>query len=389
MSEAPRPVKGTLPSFEGLTILEIAEGVAGPVCGLHLADLGATVVKIEPPEGDRCREWGPPMIGDTAAIFCHLNRRKQSVQLDLTGNEGKAALEALLARADAVVFHADPDVRAEMALDWDAYVARFPRLVVVDLNDLGEKGPFKDLPGSELVIQAMSGFTRYVGETGGEPCRVGYEVAWVGAGIHAFQALLAGLLHVKAGGPGQVVRVSMLKALISMKAILLAAQVEPDAWLGFHLNGPRWAPDCGWATKDGQVTYDFRHGEHDGWVSFIRSIGLGRLAEDPVYEDWRSTIYIGDRRHTAGKVYEPWFASVTSKEASDRINGFGGISVKFHDYRETLAHEQVQILKPTMTVDSSHAGEREQLAPALKFVGAKESAPARAPWLGEHTKDWV
>ena len=386
MSTTSHPLKGTLASFEGLTFIEIAEGVAGPMCGLYLADLGATVIKIEPPHGDRAREWGPPMVGDTAAIFCHLNRGKQSVRLDLASAEGKAALEALLARADGVIFHADPDIRAELALDWDAYVDRFPRLVAVDINDLGETGPFKDLPGSELVVQAMSGFTRYVGESGGAPCRVGYEIAWVGAGIHAHQALLAGALHVKAGGPGQIVRVSILKALMSMKSILLAAQVEPDAWLGFHLNGPRWLPDCGWRTLDGQVTYDFRHGERDNWAKFVASIGLGRLADDPVYKDWRSTIYIGDRRHTAGKVYEPWFATMTCQEASDRINGMGGISVKFHNYPETLANEQVQILKPTATVDSPHAAERVQLGRALKFVTAREKPLGHAPKLGEHTE---
>lgn len=367
-----------------MTFLEIAEGVAGPVCGLYLADLGAKVIKIEPPDGDRAREWGPPMIGDTAAIFCHLNRGKQSVRLDLATAEGKAALEELLPKVDGVIFHADPDVRAELALDWDAYVDRFPKLVVIDINDLGETGPFAHLPGSELVVQAMSGFTRYVGEPGGDPCRVGYEVAWVGAGIHAHQAMMAAVLHVKGGGKGQIVRVGVLKALMSMKTILLAAQVEPDAWLGFHLNGPRWPQDCGWKTKDGQVTYDFRHGLQEEWGKFVESIGLGRLREDPVYKDWRSTIYIGDRRHTAGKVYEPWFASVTCEEASARINGFGGISMKFHDYAETLANEQVQILKPTETVADGAPGEREQVSRAQKFMTAKPKPLSRAPRLGEH-----
>jgi crotonobetainyl-CoA:carnitine CoA-transferase CaiB-like acyl-CoA transferase len=388
------PVKGVLPSFESFTFIEIAEGVAGPFCGLHLADMGSRVIKIEPPEGDRARAWGPPMIGDTAAIFCHLNRGKESVRLDLGTEEGRAALDRLFAVADGVIYHADPMERAEHGLDWSKILETYPRLIVVDINDLGEKGPFRQFAGSELVAQAMSGFTRYVGEPGGSPCRVGYEVAWVGAGIHAHQAMLAGLWHVRRGGPGQRISVSVLKSLMSLKTILLAAQVEPDHWQGFHLHGPRWPADSGWPTRDGQVTYDFRHGERDSWVKFVESIGLGHLADDPDYADWRSTIYIGDRRHTHGKVYEPWFRSVSSEEASARINGFGGISVKFNDYGEVLAHEQVRLLEPLAEVAQPASSDapgasptcHTQLHRAHKFSSAVERPLGPVPRLGEHTQ---
>jgi crotonobetainyl-CoA:carnitine CoA-transferase CaiB-like acyl-CoA transferase len=383
------PIKGVLPSFESFTFIEIAEGVAGPFCGLHLADLGSRVIKIEPVEGDRAREWGPPMVGDTAAIFCALNRGKESVQLDLATPQGRADLDALIDLADGVIYHADPEQRAEYAIDWDAQISRRPRLVVVDINDMGECGPFKDHAGSELVIQAMSGFTRYVGAPGGNPCRVGYEIAWVGAGIHANQAMLAGLWHVLRGGLGQRITVSVLKSLMSLKTILLAAQVDPDHWQGFHLYGPRWAPDQGWPTSDGQVTYDFRHGERDAWVKFVESIGLGHLASDPDYADWRSTIYIGDRRHSHGGVYEPWFRSVTSEEASARINGFGGISVKFNDYGEVLDNEQVKLLEPLAEVPSgSGAGVAStlQMNRAHKFNTARAKPLGPVPRLGEHTQ---
>ncbi|MEN9773575.1 MAG: hypothetical protein RL322_645 [Pseudomonadota bacterium] len=392
----PVPVKGVLPSFERFTVLEIAEGVAGPFCGLHLADLGARVIKIEPPEGDRAREWGPPMIGDTAAIFCHLNRGKESLCLDLATDSGRADLTALTALADGVVYHADPDQRAEHRIDWDSLIERNPKLVVVEINDMGEKGPFRDHAGSELVAQAMSGFTRYVGAPGGDPCRVGYEVAWVGAGIHAHQAMLAGLWHVHRGGAGQRIQVSVLKSLMSLKTILLAAQVDPDHWQGFHLHGPRWAPDNGWPTRDGQVTYDFRHGERDSWVQFVESIGLGYLATDPDYADWRSTIYIGDRRHSHGKVYEPWFRSVSSEEASARINGLGGISVKFNDYGEVLANEQVRLLDPLAEIESNPsdpsdpvrhepASAQVQMHRAHKFSTAQARSLGPVPRLGQHT----
>ncbi len=382
---AAQPIKGVLPSFERFTFIEIAEGVAGPFCGLHLADLGSRVIKIEPPEGDRAREWGPPMIGDTAAVFCGLNRGKQSVCADLRDPASHAELDRLLARADGVIYHADPVDRAEHALNWEALAARHPHLVIVDLNDMGDSGPFQHHAGSELVVQAMSGFTRYVGQPGGNPCRVGYEIAGVGAGIHAHQAMLAGLWHRHQSGEGQHIRVSILKSLMSLKTILLAAQVEPDAWQGFHLHGPRWPPDIGWKTADGQVTYDFRSGDREGWVRFIESIGLGRLATDPEYADWRSTIYIGDRRHTAGKVYEPWFAGVSAEEASARINGFGGISMKFNDYAEVLEHQQVQLLEVVAKHDDPGSHHPPQMNRAQKFSTSTARPLGPVPRLGEHS----
>jgi len=177
----------------------------------------------------------------------------------------------------------------------------------------------------------------------------------------------------------------------------LAAQVDPDHWQGFHLHGPRWPADTGWTTGDGQVTYDFRHGERDSWVKFVESIGLGHLATDPEYADWRSTIYIGDRRHTAGKVYERWFRSVNSEEASARINALGGISVKFNDYAEMLANPQVQLLEPLVEVpgqcqvdggDATPEGTAPhvQMHRAHKFSTARAQPLGPVPRLGEHTE---
>src|SRR6187402_2408728 len=180
-------------SVRDFIIVEFAEGVAGPCCALQFADLGARVIKIEPAHGDRAREWGPPMAGDDAAIFVHLNRGKESVVLDLSSAGGKADLDAILAAADAVVAQNDPGEPDQP--DWTAIAKRHPRLIVCEIDDLGPAGPLGGLPGSELTIQAMSGFTRYVGDPGGEPCRVGYEVAGMAAAMHAYQAIAACLLH--------------------------------------------------------------------------------------------------------------------------------------------------------------------------------------------------
>lgn len=369
-------------------VLEIAEGLAGPACGLQLADLGATVIKVEPPGGDRARGWGPPFVGEDSAIFAHLNRGKRSVVLDFDAEADRAALDRLIEGADVVVVHLEPALRARLGIDWMGLAAKRPGLAVCEISDLGLRGPFADRPGSELAVQALAGFTRYAGKPEA-PARVGYEIASMAGGMAAIQAVLAMLFRRLRDGVGDYCHVSLLGALLSMKTLLLASQSDPDRWEGFHLNGPYWPPDVGWLTSDGQVTFDFRHGEREGWVKFCEAVGLPDLPADPDYKDWRSTIYIGDRKTSHGPVYHPAFRRMTSQEASDLINGLGGISVKFHDYAEVLAHPQLAHLNPIVTVPDAPPGAARQVATPFRFEGAvvADPAPAPAPKLDEAGAD--
>jgi CoA:oxalate CoA-transferase len=262
--------------------------------------------------------------------------------------------------------------------------------VVCEIDDIGFDGALAGASGSELVVQAMSGLTRYVGTPGGEPTRVGFEIAAAAASQHAFHAVLAALVERAHSGQGQRVRICTLKSLLSMKAILFNAQDAPERWDGFHLNNPHWPYDYAWVTKDGQVTFDFRPPQRDAWVKWCQAVGLGHLPDDPAYKDWRSTIYIGDRRHTLGKVYEPVFARMTCEEASSLINGLGGISVKLHDFAEVLAHPQTATVEPLVSVEEADGRVHRQVGAPFKLQDPPIARThARAPRLGEHTARWL
>lgn len=373
-----------LSSFASLRVLEFAEGVAGPAAGMLFADLGADVIKIEIPDGDRTREWGPPVEeGGDAAIFHHLNRGKRSLVADLEDAGERSLVARLAARADVAIVHEDPG--APSGIDWQAIQRDNPRLILCEINDFGSHGRLAGSVGSELTTQAMSGFTRYVGDPGGAPCRVGFEIAGQATALNAFQGIAAALYERETSGKGQRLELSLLGCLLSMKTILLAAQSgDTDDWTGFHLNGPRWPADTGWDTSDGQVTFDFRHGQRDAWARFCEAIGLGRLVDDPEYEDWRSTIYLGDRRFTHGEPYRQVFSRMTSAEVSHEINRQGGISVKFHNYAEVLDHEQVRLLEPLVAVDGPEPAAR-QIGIPFRFADLpRRQEYARAPRLDEH-----
>lgn len=365
--------------LSALNVLEIAEGVAGPVCGMQLADLGANVIKVEPPGGDRARAWSEAGEADRS-VFAHLNRGKKSLVLNLAGEEDRAALFRLVDGADVVLVHMDPDDRSACGIDWRAARRTRPGLIVCEITDLGDVGDLRDRAGSELVVQAMAGFHRYVGGRD-EPFRVGYEAACVGAGMHAVQAVLAMMFARDGTGEGDYCHISLLGSLLSLKNILLAAQGDPDEWAGFHLLGPHWPPDIGWETRDGQVTFDFRHNQRDAWAAFCRRVGLEHIVDDdPAYEAWRSSIYIGDRKQDLGEVYRPAFRAMSSAEASDLVNGLGGISLKFQDYGELLAHPQLQHLQPLVEVEDTGP----QVGTPFRFADAElaDPRPAAPPGLG-------
>jgi crotonobetainyl-CoA:carnitine CoA-transferase CaiB-like acyl-CoA transferase len=364
--------------LSGVRVLEISEGIAGPVCGQQLADLGADVIKVEPPEGDRARSWGAVLADGQSAIFAHLNRGKRSVVCDFSDQAGRSALRDLVEGADVIVVHQDPAQARALGWDWAEIAAESVRRIVCDITDLGTRGPFAGRAGSELTAQVLSGFSRYAGSSEA-PARVGYEIALVGTGMGAVQAVLAMLWHRAQTGRGDYCAISVLGHLLTQKQILLAAQTDPDIWEGFHLNGPHWAPDVGWQTRDGQVTFDFRHGLRDEWAAFCRRVGLAELPDAPEYEDWRSTIYIGDRKDTHGGVYRDFFARSTCAEASATINELGGISVKFQDYAELLAHPQLDHLRPFVTVPEAPEGARRQIATPFVLVGSQAGNPAPLP----------
>lgn len=365
--------------FKDLLIVEVCEGVVGPACGMQFADLGARVIKIETASGDRSREWGAGE-GDSA-IFRSLNRGKESLVIDPASVVDRALLARIAATADAMLVQndpADPD-----GLDWRAIAAANPHLIVCEIDGEAASNPFANFALSELAVQAMSGFTRYVGQPGGAPVRVGYEIAGTATAMTAFHAIAAALFHRNRSGSGQYVSISSLASLLAMKSILFTAQGSVvDSFAGFHVLGPHWPPEVGWKTKDGQITFDFRREQRDKWVAFCEAVGLGRLTSDPDYQDWHSTLHIGDRRFEYGHPYRELFGRMTSAEASQLVNDAGGTSVKFQDYDEVLAHPQVQTLEPLVDV-TGPGGAEKQIGQPFRYDGeVRKTKFAGAPALG-------
>src|SRR3954471_6676111 len=207
-------------ALSGFTIVDLTQGLCGPFGSMRLGDAGAEVIKIEPLSGDSARGMGPPFIGNESAVYLSLNRNKKSLALDLQKPEGQDIVRRLGAQADVFLEDLGPGEAEKLGLGYEDLQKLNPKLVYCSISAFGEAGPLRDLPGAELVIQAMADYTNSLGRIGEPPVRLGTDVASLNPGIFASQAVTAALFHRVRTGEGQRVAVSMLGTLLHMRGIM-------------------------------------------------------------------------------------------------------------------------------------------------------------------------
>lgn len=202
--------------LDGITVFEFGSNVAGPFAGSILAELGATLIKVERPEGDDARAWGPPFAHDgTATIFHALNRNKRSIVVDLKDPQRVAALkEMIAAEADVVVQNMRPGAMARLGLDGPGLMALNPRLVYCNLHAFGATGPMKDRPGYDALMQAFGGIMSVTGEEGRPPVRCGISVIDMGTGMWCAIGILSALLRRGITGQGGIVDAALFETAV-------------------------------------------------------------------------------------------------------------------------------------------------------------------------------
>lgn len=207
--------------LDGLVVVELASALAGPHAAMMLADMGARVIKVEPPTGDVSRSWGPPFVGDgddrVATYFLSCNRNKESVVADLRTDAGRTLLSALVERADVLVHNWQPSRLSSMGLDYDQLARRCPRLVVLEISGFGPDGPDARRAGYDQIAQGESGLMGLTG-TPGAPTRIGVPITDVVAGIYGAFGVVAALHELNHSGVGRVVHSSLLAAGVGVHA---------------------------------------------------------------------------------------------------------------------------------------------------------------------------
>ena len=205
-----------LGSLAGLRVIDLSRVLGGPYCGQILADHGADVLKIEPPQGDETRTWGPPFEQGVASYYIGLNRNKRGMRLDLTQAHDREQLLDLLADADVLLENFKTGTLEKWGLGYDALKLKFPRLIHCRVSGYGEDGPLGGLPGYDAAIQALSGIMSVNGEVGGNPLRVGLPVVDMVTGLNAAIGILMAVQERHRSGLGQFVEAALFDCGLSL-----------------------------------------------------------------------------------------------------------------------------------------------------------------------------
>jgi crotonobetainyl-CoA:carnitine CoA-transferase CaiB-like acyl-CoA transferase len=378
MTEQSRPLAG-------MRVIELAHIMAGPLCGMLLADMGADVIKVEKIDGgDDSRRMVPPQIGDQSAAFLMMNRNKRGLALDLKADQGREVLKRLLAEADCVIENFRHDTMARLGLSYDELKALNPGLIYVEISGYGRTGPYSERAGFDLVAQGASGLMSITGPGKDDgPVKVGAPVTDITAGILAAMGAAAAYAGKLATGQGTRVDTSLFEAGITQtywqSAIALATGESPQALGSAH---PLNAPYQAFPTADGHINVGAANQRN--WLRLLEVMGAQALNEDPRFAS------NADRMANLDALVaelEPRFRAQTSSAWLDQLDAHGVPAGPILSIGEMLNHPQA--IARDMVVDMAHpsAGPIRGLGMPVKFHGATPQRYVSAPTLGQHSRE--
>ncbi len=379
--------------LDGVVVVDITQGLAGPYCSMLLGDAGADVIKVEPPTGDTTRGYGPAYRGDDAAPFVELNRNKRGIVLDLEHADGMQALHRLLATADVLLTDLGPTRAAELHLDYPSVEAVNKRVVQCNITAFGERGPMADQAGAEIVIQAMAEYTESLGTLGEPPVRLGADVGNINTGGQAVQGIVAALFMRERTGEGQLVTVNMLGTLMHLRGMMWASHSEAvDDWWGFHQDTYIKPADHGYETKDGYVFLTAGQGglTPETFKGLTKRLGIpDSVHDDPRWAGNGAGVIGGSSRY-GWQVKSIWNDAVrkfTTHEVIDIFDEVGANAFPVNNYETLFADPQVGEIQMLQDVPDATLGTYQALGSPWLFKVTPASVRTAAPTLGEHTDD--
>jgi crotonobetainyl-CoA:carnitine CoA-transferase CaiB-like acyl-CoA transferase len=386
----------------GLRVIDVSTVLAGPYCTMLLGDLGAEVVKIEPPEGDVTRGWGPPWVGDdtpggsdapdrrrTAAYYLAINRNKRGLRLDLKTPDGAEVLRRLIAGGDVLVENFRVGGFARVGFDDETLLALNPGLIHLAISGYGTSGPAADRPGYDFVIQAASGLMSITGAPdadGGQPTKVGVAISDVVSGMFGAVGILAALVaRERDGGPtggrGQRVDVSLLGStlaiLVNQAQNAFVSGVAPGRLGNAH---PNIVPYETFATADGAIA--IAAGSERQWPRLCAALGAEELAADPRF------ITNGDRVERRIELRPILAALIAERTTASWLAALGAAEIPAGPINDVLsAFASPEAAALGMTVDQDHPAWGVIRQAGIPFVLSATPAGIRTPppTLGQDT----
>ena len=370
--------------IHGVKVLELAQIMAGPTCGLMLADLGAEVIKIEKiPGGDDTRRFLPPDVNGEAAAFMMMNRNKRGMALDLKTKEGVEVFKRLVKQADVVVENFRKGTLEKLGVGYEELKKINPKIILCEISGYGRTGPYADKGGFDLIAQGMSGLMSITGESKGKPpMKVGAPVTDITAGILAATGVLAALVSRATTGVGQRVDTSLYEAGIVhtywQSAIASATGVAPGPLGSAH---PLTAPYQAFQTKDKWITVGASN--QNTWLKLIDALGAKELQEN---EKFNSN---ANRMKNLTELTEILKKELVKKTAEEWLKLFdekglpcGPINTVTEMFKDPQTIERKMIVD----VKNDKAGSFKGIGMPIKFSETKVEDTKESPTFGQHTK---
>ena len=363
-------------------VIDLTQHLAGPFATQILGDLGARVIKVEPPDGDSTRQIGPHFVDGDSAYYLSVNRNKESVCINLKADAGRDALLRLVRSADAVVENFRPGTMEKLGIGADVLREINPRLVVTSLTGFGLDGPYRDRPAFDMIVQALGGGMSLTGEIGGKPVRSGLPIGDLCAGMNAAIATLAGLLRAAHEGIGSRVDVAMLDTQVNLLSYVASYYLTGGEVPGLqgrqHMSIPTYrAFTCG-DGRDIVVTANTPR----MWLGLCDALQLPALPDDDRFRSGEDR-----RRHAAelGALLEPAALRFASAELLARLAERGVPAAPINSVADTLADPHVRARG--MVVEQRRGGESVWAVGDPLKISDGRAAPRVPPRLGEDTAD--
>jgi crotonobetainyl-CoA:carnitine CoA-transferase CaiB-like acyl-CoA transferase len=384
-----QPLDGTSspPPLSGLRVLDLSQVMAGPFCCMLLGDMGADVIKVEPPGvGDQTRKsMGFRMKGEDSPGFLALNRNKRSIAINLKSEAGREVFYALVKTADILVENSRPGVAKKLGVDYPTLAALNPRLVYASISGFGQTGPWSQRPGFDLIAQAMSGVISAMGLPGAEPVKSGVPIGDLGAGLFALYGILSAVIGREKTGRGQYIDTSLFDA-----AIALSVWETTELWATGRSPQPLGtanrmsAPYQAFSGSDGRFVVGAANQRL--WLRFCDVIGRSELTTDPRYLDNKDRV--AHRETLAGEL-APVFLTRPAAEWVDAFLAAGVPAGPINSYVEALDNEHARARQSTIEIEHPVEGRFKALGFPVKMSGPGPEVRMPPPLLGEHTADIV
>jgi len=367
--------------LEGIRILDLTRAMAGPFCCMLLGDMGADVIKIEPPGGDPTRHAGTMLAPGVSAAYLAANRNKRSITLDLKQPPAVGVLERLVVTADVLVENYRPGVARRLGIDHDRLRSINPRLIYCSISGFGQRGPRANEPGYDLIAQGMSGIMSATGAPEGPPAKVGVPVTSMGAGLFGAVGILSALRARHITGRGQHVDTSLFEAGLALSAweateYWYTGQIPRRLGTAHRLNAPYQA----FRASDGHFTVGAANSRL--WPRFCELLGLESLVRDARFET------VGDRvanQRELERLIEAVTVAHPRAHWLARCEAAGIPAGPINSVPEALADPHAQSRAMTQQYDYPGVGSVQTLGNPVKLSRSPARTPTRASSLGEDT----